>query len=582
MPSVGNQYPAGVDTNATWVNIGPAGTNVTWDFSQAAMHRIDTTFTVSPASTPYGSNFASSTFALTLNNDDYLFFQNTTNALIGTGIGGDLLDDGNNLDLQFNPTFDLYQFPTQYGNTFGGTYVAQEVVSGSAVGQPAVHQVRLTLTSVYEDTIDAWGTVITPVGQYSALRQHRVENTHIDIDIKLFSFSSWSDADDIYETTDSYTWLNNDVNGILVSLGRDENDNITSISYSMIPPAPVADFSYVNVSGGVYDFTDESLNSPTTWSWDFGDGSPVVTQQNPTHVFTQNDTVYTCLTVTNASGSDTYCDSVRISTIGANNPPVARKDTGNTTSPNDVDIDVTANDLEPDNDNITVTGVGSATNGTTTLNLDGTINYQPDASFAGTDSFTYTICDDGVPSLCDTGWVYVAVAPNPTVASFSSEISDCEFMVTNTSTNVSGLASFKYVTVGETDTSNFLGDTLLIPLSGAATEEFYVCISVFDAANNLYRSCNTAIYTAPTECLSGIATTNTLQVALYPNPTDGQFVMATELDAIGKELRIYDLLGSSVKTFKLEQVKQTIDATELTPGLYIYSVGNTTGKLMIE
>ncbi len=51
-------------------------------------------------------------------------------------------------------------------------------------------------------------------------------------------------------------------------------------------------------------FTDLSTNSPTSWSWDFGDGS-TSTEQNPTHVYTSLGGYSVSLTVANAQGSDT-------------------------------------------------------------------------------------------------------------------------------------------------------------------------------------------------------------------------------------------------------------------------------------
>ncbi|AAM07053.1 PKD domain-containing protein [Methanosarcina acetivorans] len=70
---------------------------------------------------------------------------------------------------------------------------------------------------------------------------------------------------------------------------------------------PVANFSADMTSGDVpltVQFTDESANNPTSWTWDFGDGS-TSDQQNPSHryVFAGNYTV--TLTATNAGGSGT-------------------------------------------------------------------------------------------------------------------------------------------------------------------------------------------------------------------------------------------------------------------------------------
>ena len=45
-----------------------------------------------------------------------------------------------------------------------------------------------------------------------------------------------------------------------------------------------------------------------------------------------------------------------------------------------------------------------------TDNGDGTFGYTPAAGFSGTDTFTYTICDDDTPTAtCDTATVTVTV-----------------------------------------------------------------------------------------------------------------------------------------------------------------------------
>lgn len=73
--------------------------------------------------------------------------------------------------------------------------------------------------------------------------------------------------------------------------------------------APVADFIF---SGDpTVTFTDNSLNVPASWYWIFGDGG-ISTEQNPTHLFTENDTYNVCLFVTNDIGTDVICQDVVI------------------------------------------------------------------------------------------------------------------------------------------------------------------------------------------------------------------------------------------------------------------------------
>ena len=80
--------------------------------------------------------------------------------------------------------------------------------------------------------------------------------------------------------------------------------------------SPVADFIGTPVSGSVpmvVMFTDLSTNVPTSWLWDFGDGS-TSTLRDPMHTYTVAGTYTVSLTATNAAGSNT---KTRISYITA-------------------------------------------------------------------------------------------------------------------------------------------------------------------------------------------------------------------------------------------------------------------------
>jgi subtilisin family serine protease len=72
------------------------------------------------------------------------------------------------------------------------------------------------------------------------------------------------------------------------------------------PVAPVANFSGTPTSGTApltVNFTDLSTNSPTSWSWTFGDGG-TSTAQNPSRVYAAAGSYTVTLTATNAAGSD--------------------------------------------------------------------------------------------------------------------------------------------------------------------------------------------------------------------------------------------------------------------------------------
>lgn len=69
------------------------------------------------------------------------------------------------------------------------------------------------------------------------------------------------------------------------------------------------DFSFAgNSCTGTVAFTDLSLNSPTSWAWQFGDGG-TSTLQNPTHTYASIGTYLVTLVACNATG----CDSITLS-----------------------------------------------------------------------------------------------------------------------------------------------------------------------------------------------------------------------------------------------------------------------------
>lgn len=60
------------------------------------------------------------------------------------------------------------------------------------------------------------------------------------------------------------------------------------------------------VGNGEVEFTDESGNDPIAWEWDFGDGSPKSTEQNPSHVYALPGSYYPRLKAINSYGVDYY------------------------------------------------------------------------------------------------------------------------------------------------------------------------------------------------------------------------------------------------------------------------------------
>jgi len=134
----------------------------------------------------------------------------------------------------------------------------------------------------------------------------------------LISDGAWkpgiTDTNYTWDTTDVATYLGAD--GIIGFEMCDCPSAKTTYNISsdllrwrleLKPATPVANFTGTPTSGApplTVAFTDQSTNSPTSWSWTFGDGG-TSTAQNPSHTYNSLGSYSVSLTATNALGSGT-------------------------------------------------------------------------------------------------------------------------------------------------------------------------------------------------------------------------------------------------------------------------------------
>ncbi|OWY21537.1 hypothetical protein C7N43_08610, partial [Sphingobacteriales bacterium UPWRP_1] len=97
--------------------------------------------------------------------------------------------------------------------------------------------------------------------------------------------------------------------------------------------------------------------------------------------------------------------------IPENSPPVANPDVAATEPGIPVTIPVLNNDTDPNGDTVSIVAIDTPPgNGFVFINADGTITYNPDPGFTGTDTFSYQITDG---ELTDIGVVVVTVEELP-------------------------------------------------------------------------------------------------------------------------------------------------------------------------
>jgi YVTN family beta-propeller protein len=145
------------------------------------------------------------------------------------------------------------------------------------------------------------------------------------------------DGKKVYVVNRGYTGAGYGVSVINTATDKVTGD-VDSGEYFLIPVAfgqfigpsvksskPVAAFTASPTSGAkplVVTFTDKSTNNPTSWKWNFGDGTTSTTH-NPIHTYIKTGSHTVTLTATNSAGSNTVTKSSYIKVTNTVKPVAA-------------------------------------------------------------------------------------------------------------------------------------------------------------------------------------------------------------------------------------------------------------------
>ncbi|MFA0833935.1 MAG: PKD domain-containing protein [Methanobacterium formicicum] len=136
----------------------------------------------------------------------------------------------------------------------------------------------------------------------SGLAQAPIDNGAVKVEYTL---------NNMYTTAsfNAYAWTGASFQGTGINwcnpIINNANPCVVTVNYA--PETPVANFTADKTSGSdslTVKFTDSSSNYPTSWMWDFGDGT-TSTEQNPTHTYSAPGNYTVKLTATNLAGSNT-------------------------------------------------------------------------------------------------------------------------------------------------------------------------------------------------------------------------------------------------------------------------------------
>jgi len=179
----------------------------TWDFSALQNQQPFTWSIESPVGTPFESEYPNATFVINEEDEAWVYFEKTSDALNLLGLG--LQDGGIDLIITYDPIQTTNQFPITFNTAFSDISKQILKVPGAVFGLP-VDSIRNEETINRGVIVDAFGPMTLPGGTVEALR---IETRTVSFDSTFLLVDGvWSLFDGSAEgdTTLQYNWVTNE------------------------------------------------------------------------------------------------------------------------------------------------------------------------------------------------------------------------------------------------------------------------------------------------------------------------------------------------------------------------------------
>lgn len=216
---------------------GESGGNLFWDFTALFADEIDTLSFLSPGATPFYLHFPTANLAFFTGTDgSYIYFNKNQDALLMVGIATEM-DDLGQVVSAIEPNEEFLVFPYEYGyqsnETFSYNFTAD-------VSIPGIDSMKMKRTIEKNSEVDAWGTMVVPMGTFDVLRVHETRN-YIDTiwaKVAIFGWQMFSVEEGAEER---YLWWSDDpaVGYVLVNLNLDPSSGLVTDGEFMAEPQPV-------------------------------------------------------------------------------------------------------------------------------------------------------------------------------------------------------------------------------------------------------------------------------------------------------------------------------------------------------
>ena len=209
----------------------------------------------------------------------------------------------------------------------GGTSTTQN--PSHTYSTPGFYTVKLVATNtsgctdslVYTNYISVWGPPVVSFSGTPRFACHSPLTTNFTCSVPGSTAWLWDfgDGGTSVLQNPSHTYLSDGIYTVTLTMTDNHGCSNTLTKPNYVIVNPTGAYFVPGPPEGCYplpvQFTDstETLNYLTSWSWNFGDGSPISPVQNPSHIYSDTGKYIVVLTVTDSAGCvNTFQDTVLV------------------------------------------------------------------------------------------------------------------------------------------------------------------------------------------------------------------------------------------------------------------------------
>ena len=302
---------------------------------------------------------------------------------------------------------------------------------------------------------------------------------------------------------------------------------------------------------------------------------------------------------------DNSINSVTFRNVTLENlPPLVIDDTNNDLQDIDQTICLICNDSDPENnlDTSSIITVKQPNNGNVSIDNVGIATYSPNQGYVGTDTFSYSICDNETPPLCDTAIVTITIIDTTSITIPQQNIAPSATL--DISNDLQGIDQIICLICNDSDPENNLDTSSITivnqPINGTVNidqtgiaiytpNQEYIGTDTFSYSicdNETPPLCDTAIVIVTVLLVNNtdkIEPQEKITVSVYPNPCIDFVHLKTINIRETITVDLYNLLGNKLYNKQIdlsdgETIRLNLKDTPT--GKYLLTIKNSKGNII--